>query len=525
LQLELTRPPIFQEKHIPADTVLAGLAALVHHFGVDAPVRKPAVISAHRSKESVKQQGPWRIFDSKYAVEPTIAAHLTFAMRHEAFDLLILKRLFDVLPEAEIAEYVRAAPTGQIVRRVWFLYEFLSERTLDVADPGKVTTIDLLDPEKYFVAAGVVSSRHKVRNNLLGPREFCPIVRRTAELDAAIAQNYSKLANSMLEEVSPALIARAASFLLLADSQASFAIEGERLPVNTRERWLTAVKQAGTHPLSIDELNRLHGILIGDFRFTKEGFRDDAVFLGQRSEDNEPIPEFIGARSQDIEPLIKGLIDSSSVMTHSDIDAVVQAAAVAFGFVYIHPYEDGNGRLHRCLVHHALAEKKFSPPGLVFPVSSVMLKWITEYREVLQAHSKPLMPFIRWTPTLRGNVDVKNDTIDLYRFFDATDAAEFLYKCVAQAVESEVPKELDYLRRHDNAMRQVMNLVQMPNRTAENFIMFMRQNDWKLPKRRREDEFAKLTDEEVAALEAAVRESFDGFSESGAKHSTSIGEH
>jgi hypothetical protein len=46
---------------------------------------------------------------------------------------------------------------------------------------------------------------------------------------------------------------------------------------------------------------------------------------------------------------------------------------------------------------------------------------------------------------------------------------------------------------------------------ADNFIMFMRQNDWRLPKKRRSDGFEKLTDSEVEALENLVRDAFDGF--------------
>jgi hypothetical protein len=335
------------------------------------------------------------------------------------------------------------------------------------------------------------------------------VIRRTPALDAFVEKQSSVRAQSILNKVSPLLTARAASFLLLADTQASFAIEGERLPINTRERWLKAVQQVGKYPLSKEELNRLHSILIGDNRFIRPGLREDFVFLGERVTDNEPLPEFIGASPQDLTDLIDGLVEASSIMGGSYLDAVLQAAAIAFGFVYIHPFEDGNGRLHRCLIHHTLAEKKFSPRGLVFPVSSVVLKWIDEYRTVLQSHSAPLMNFIHWVPTIRGNVEVRNDTADLYRYFDCTEAAEFLYRCVEETIEKDVPHEIDYLKRHDKAMQQLMVTVEMPNRMADNFIMFMRQNDWTLPKTRRRDEFKQLSDQEIETLQAIVREAFD----------------
>jgi hypothetical protein len=66
----------------------------------------------------------------------------------------------------------------------------------------------------------------------------------------------------------------------------------------------------------------------------------------------------------------------------------------------------------------------------VFPVSSVMLDRIDDYRTTLQAHSTPLMRFIDWRSTPERNVEVLNDTADLYRYFDCTEAAEFLYACV-----------------------------------------------------------------------------------------------
>jgi hypothetical protein len=69
-----------------------------------------------------------------------------------------------------------------------------------------------------------------------------------------------------------------------------------------------------------------------------------------------------------------------------------------------------------------------------------------------------------------------------------------------------LPREIDYLRRHDEALRRIMNTVEMPDRLAENLLMFLRQNKGTLSKRRRTGEFKRLTDAEVTSLEAIVNE-------------------
>jgi hypothetical protein len=56
-----------------------------------------------------------------------------------------------------------------------------------------------------------------------------------------------------------------------------------------------------------------------------------------------------------------------------------------------------------------------------------------------------------------------------------------------------------------------MELVEMPDQMAEDLLMFIRKNNGKLGKKRRDGPFAKLTDEEVVAIEAIVREAFEGF--------------
>ena len=510
--IDTTPVQVFQEKTVPTGTRLAGWAALVRALNVQAPVRNPSVISEQHIRGSRRQEQDWSVFDKRYWPGEDLAAHLIFALRHEPIDLLILKRVFAAAPTDVVQEIVRSAPTGIPTRRAWMYFELLTGKTLDVpALPATLPAIDLLDPEAYFTGAPKLSRRHKVRENLLGTARFSPVIRRSDQLKEFLARDLGGKAKGVVGQAGANVVARAASFLLLADSRASFEIEGERPPRGRLERWGRAVLQAGRVPLTLDEIVRLHGVLIEDRRFIQPGLRTDGVFLGERDDQGDPLPEFVGARPQDLDDLMAGMIEANDRMREAGIDPVLKAAATAFAFVYIHPFPDGNGRLHRCLIHHVLLERRFTPPGIVFPVSSVMLARIDEYRRSLQSHSSPLMNFIEWRPTPQRNVEVLNDTADLYRYFDCTENAEFLYGCVEQTIDHDLPHEIDYLRRHDEAMRRIMEYVEMPDRLAEDLVMFIRKNNGKLGRKRREGEFAKLTDQEVAGVEVIVQEAFAGF--------------
>jgi hypothetical protein len=502
---------VFQERTVPAGARLAGWAALVHSLKIQAPVRHPSFVSEQHIRGSRREEVIGTLFDKRYWPGESFADHLTFALRHEEMDLLILKRAFEAVPSAEVEAFVRSAPTGAVARRAWYLYEILTGQTLDIEDAPIAAAVDLLDPEAYFTGKPKLSTRHRVRDNLLGTGQFCPMIRRTPALTEFVRLDLAAEARKIVGHTGAHVVARAASFLLLADSRASFEIEGERPPRNRLERWGRAVMQAGKNPLTLDEILRLQRVLIEDARFVRPGLRPDGVFLGERDHFGDPLPEFIGARPDNLADLMAGLIEANERMRADGIDAVLKAAASAFGFVYIHPFQDGNGRMHRCLIHHVLAERKFTPPGMVFPVSSVMLDRIDEYRAALQAHSGPLMSFIEWRPTAERNVEVLNETADLYRYFDCTAEAEFLYACVRRTVNEDLPREIDYLRRHDEALRRIMDMVEMPNRMAENLVLYIRQNNGSLSKRRREGEFKQLTGEEVAVIEGIVQEEFQGF--------------
>jgi len=220
-----------------------------------------------------------------------------------------------------------------------------------------------------------------------------------------------------------------------------------------------------------------------------------------------PIPDHISAKPEDLRALIDGLTEFDNGPGKA-LDAVIAAAVLAFGFVYVHPFEDGNGRIHRYLIHHVLAQRGFTPAGVVFPVSAAILERIDDYRKVLEDYSRRLLPFIEWQPTEDGNVRVVNNTADFYRFFDATPHAEFLYSCVQKTINEDLPQEADFLARYDRFRTRIEAIVDMPERTIDLLFRFLHQNSGVLSKRAREEEFVSLTEKEAAEAEAAYKEVF-----------------
>lgn len=483
-----------------ADT--AGYAALVAAHGLKLPAplwRSICIIKRHAKLET----DGWLLLSPKHAPEDTLGGHLEFALKWEGVNLPVLAALFRITPPEELRAIVLAKPTGSYARRLWFLYEWLTAKTVDIPDPGKVRAVPVIDTEQQIARVrGELSSRHRVLDNFPGTAAFCPLVRRTAALQRYIDRQLPDRAREVLGRTHPDVVARAAAFLMLSDSRASFDIEGERPSADRAGRWARAIGQAGALELSLETLESLQREVIGDSRFVFLGLRAAGGFVGAHDRTTgEPIPDHISARAQDLPSLIEGIVRYGVAASADGLDPVSAAAALAFGFVYVHSFEDGNGRLHRWLIHHALAKAGYNPPGMVFPVSAVMLREIGEYKRVLESYSKPLLPLIEWRPTPQGNVEVLNDTADFYRYFDATAHAEFLYHCIEATIERDLPEEVAYLEAYDRFANGMREFADMPGHTLDLLHRFLHQNAGRLSQRARAREFQALTEDEAARIE------------------------
>ena len=500
----------FHGRPLPEAGRVAGYGALWERYGLRVPL--PPRLALIAEKHHRKDTGDWLILTPRHAPDDTLAGHLTFALKWEGVDLGLLRGLFHEVEGEEIAAVVRETPTGAYARRLWFLYEWLIGSRLDVPDAQKVKAVPVIDPERQLApTTGSISSRHRVLDNMPGPPAFCPLVRRTPSLARFQEERLDERARGVIGRTHPDTLTRAAAFLLLSDSRASFRIEGERPSQDRAVRWGQAIATAGAVHLGIDELERLQRLVIGDARFVHLGLRTEGGFVGDYDRrTGAPIPVHVSARPEDLQGLLQGMVEYAEGAIRAGLDPVAVAAAVAFGFVYVHPFEDGNGRLHRWLIHHVLATAGYHPPGLVLPVSAAILRHLEEYRTLLESYSRPLLPLLHWRATERGNVEVLNDTADYYRYFDATAHAEFLYGCVKETVEEDLPTEVKYLEAYGRFSAGVQNVVAVPARTVDLLHRFLRQNEGRLSKRARVREFESLTDAEAARIERLFEEAFAG---------------
>ncbi len=497
---------VFHERVAPEEGNLVGYGTIIDSLKLTVPIpRQLALISKKHKRYSVEG---WQVFTIKHQPQETLYNHLVFALKYEGINLLFFKKLFEQIVQTTIEEWVQNEPLSIYSRKIWFLYEWLMQKQLSVSDLKDGNYVPLIDEKlQYASPVSTNSSRHRIKNNLPGTVNFCPLVRKTPKLEKYITENLAEKTNLVIKDVHKDILLRTSAFLLLKDSKASFTIEGESPTHSRTARWGRAIGQAGSKPLSKDELLRLQQIVIDNSRFIKMGYRIEGGYIGEHDRNTgAPIPEHVSARWQDVETLMEGLIDTAKKLEENNFHPVLTAVKIAFGFVFIHPFEDGNGRIHRYLIHHLLAAMRYTPQGIIFPVSAAILERIEEYRKVLESYSHPLLDFIEWEKTVDNNVEVLNETMDYYRYFDATLHSEFLFDCVDYTIQKIIPGEVSYLQKYDVMKAWLDDQFQMPDKTVALLIRFLDQNNGILSKRAREKEFENLTLDEVKEVEENYKE-------------------
>lgn len=490
---------------------LAGYAFLIEQYGLSAlPNWHTSSVSPTGTLRSTIRDGQVEtVYPQSYWPGGGTGDHLEFALKYDGVNLGLLSALFEVAPADEIAAWISSKPTGKYARRVWFLYEFMTGRELPLPGLTKGNYIELLEPDRYFTAVpGRRMQRQRVIDNLIGGRNFCPIIRRTEKLAAMEKIDLRKRCEEVVTAYSPELLRRTLSYLYNKETESSFEIERIKPGASRTEKFIGLLEMAEhkdfcEKPLLIDVQSH-----IVDPRFRGTDYRINQNYVGQAISCQKQHVHYVCPKPADLPKLMEGLLTAHQVMKEGAVPAIIHAATISYGFVFMHPFEDGNGRIHRFLIHNILSLRGEVPKGLMFPVSAAMLKSPALYDHSLEAFSGPLMRLIEYDLDDLGQMSVSGETGRFYMYIDMTAQAEALYNFVKLTIEHELLKELDFLANYDRTKQAIQELVDMPDRLIDLFIQLCLQNHGCLSAKKRESHFGFLTDDELGNLENAVREGY-----------------
>ncbi len=491
---------------------LAGYAFLIEKFRLSVlPNWHMSSVSPTGMLRSSIQGGRVEsVYPQSYCPGDSTGDHLEFALKYDGVNLGILSALFEAAAEDEITAWITSKPMGKYTRRIWFLYEFLIGIKLPLRDLTVGNYIELLEADRYYTTApGRRVQRQRVIDNLLGGRSFCPLIRRTDKLTAMEGIDLSRRSEEIVAAYPPGLLRRGLRYLYNKEAKSSFEIEHIKPSGSRTEKFIGLLEMAEHRdfcekPLLIDAQNR-----IVDPRFLDTDYRTNQNYVGQTISYQKQLVHYVCPKPEDLPELMDGLLASHRMMKDGAVPVIVHTAAISYGFVFMHPFEDGNGRIHRFLIHNILFLRGAVPKGLMFPVSAAMLKNPALFDQSLEAFSSPLMRLVEYDLDDSSQMSVAGETVRWYRYIDMTTQAEALYDFVKLTIEHELIEELDFLASYDNTKQAIQRIVDMPDRLIDRFIQFCLQNNGRLSAKKRESHFSFLTDTELAGTEDAVRAGFD----------------
>jgi len=433
----------------------------------------------------------FEVYPESYRPLDTFSEQLAFAFKYEGIHLEFLARLFSqALAKQELEQWIAREPTGSYARRACFLYEWLLDDTLAAPNLTRGNYIDALDPELYLVGTPINCPRWRVRDNLPGNRHYCPIVRRTSAIQATETYDLPAKLVELETDFGVDLILRSTVWLTVKESRASFLIEREQDKEDRIRRFAAVMEnECGQHanPFTADTLSLLQRGILGDMAL-RYGLRRSPVYVGH-SAHYQAVVDYIAPHWEQTNYLLSGL--AHFLERSQGASSIVRAAVASFGFVYIHPMADGNGRISRFLINDILRCDGLVPAPIILPVSATIAdstQTRAAYDKVLERFSRRLMrkyadQYAFGEPVIAEDgveynlyFSAYDDALPAWRYPDLTAHAEYLAKIIDTTLTQEMRKEARFLKANDQARSAIKQFLEAPDNELDSIIRSIRQN-------------------------------------------------
>lgn len=433
----------------------------------------------------------FEVYPESYRPVDSFSEQLAFAFKYEGIHLEFLARLFSqTVIKQELEQWIAREPTGSYARRACFLYEWLLDDRLDAPNLTRGNYIDALDPELYLVGTPINCPRWRVRGNLPGNRDYCPIVRRTAAIQATETYDLPAKLAELESDFGVDLILRSTVWLTVKESRASFLIEREQHKEDRIRRFAAVMEnECGQHdnPFTPETLSLLQRGILGHIAL-RYGLRRSPVYVGH-SADYQAVVDYIAPHWEQTRSLLSGL--AHFLERSQGTSSIVRAAVASFGFVYIHPMADGNGRISRFLINDILRRDGLVPAPIILPVSATIADSTqarAAYDKVLERFSRRLMrkyadQYAFGEPEIAEDgveynlyFSAYDDALPAWRYPDLTVHAEYLAKIIDTTLTQEMRKEARFLKANDLTRSAIKQFLEAPDNELDSIIRSIRQN-------------------------------------------------
>lgn len=450
--------------------------------------------------------------------ETDVLSHILFALKHEQINIPILHESVALVSAEDMLNALLGQPTSSYIRQACFFWEKANNAQLP-GNPNNLggNYVDVFDPQFYYTGQVWESNkRYRVNFNGIGPYEFCPVVLRDDALEAQGREILERLQAWVMDPVNAEILDRIMGWAYLSETRDSFAIENETPSPDKEKAFLQAMEHLRDKtPLTEQYLVALQNTVISSSRVPESQFRANQNWL-QRGGHGALSVRYVPPPPRDMLTLMDGFIRMANA--EDEVPALIKAALVSFGFVYIHPFFDGNGRLSRLLAHHCLNCKGVLPDvngnAAILPLSVAMKKHEKKYLETLESFSKPARAL--WDVTAISDSDFVfnfKSTPLIYGHWSGQRAAEFVMECAKAALEQSLVNETAFLHAYDQAFEQIDKSYDLPNRSINLLIQWVRQNEGKMPERRKSaPEVTALSADQVNRIEQIIATAF-GFAQ------------
>jgi Fic family protein len=381
--------------------------------------------------------------------------HILFALKHEGTHLQILSQALSRVTASELGAAVKANPNGRYLRVAASLWEAFTHQQLP--DPPELSGayVDVFPPDRYVTGASRRDPRWRVNFNGLGSLHYCATVRLTSEIERGMALDIPGYARKFMGSLSAPTLERALTWAYLHETENSFAIEREKPSENKAQAFARLLRLAHDgRPLSEDYLCELQSSAVSNPFDKAVSFRQEQNWLSNALHGAAGI-SYVPPPPALLHELMPEWLAFANAAPRQ-IDPIIAASVASFGFVFLHPFMDGNGRISRFVFHQALCASGKLASGHLLPVSAAMKRHEQDYLAVLQAYSKPARATVHvtWIDEGQYAFDFKENEA-IYRYWDATACVEFGFRMAESALEVELKREAEFLQRYDDIVKKI----------------------------------------------------------------------